>query len=518
MKEYILTNNEAHLVDQYAINNLGISGLTLMKRAGDYASLRAKEILKSVSNSKVEIFCGTGNNGGDGFVVATNLAEWGASVTIWIVGNSSKIKGDALHFYKRCQQMNLDIRCLENEDELKQLNIKGPDLIVDALLGTGFKGAVRGPMSEVIEVINNSNQPVLSIDIPSGIDGDTGQIGGKAVKASVTVTMGFFKRGLLFHPGKKYSGKVYLADLGYPEEAFKVLDDETFLIRRQDVEEILPLIQDDTYKHRQGKVLIFAGSPGMTGAATLTSKAAMRGGAGLVVTAIPESLNTILEVKLTEALTLPLPESLSHTFCESSLETAKERIDWSDVVVFGPGVSDCEKVKKFGTSLIDKYSKPFIIDADGLKIFRDNLELIKQTEDVTITPHYGEFSFITGIPIDKIKANAVDTAREFVEKYPCTLVLKGSPTIVVSRNGTVAVNSTGGPALATGGTGDVLTGLIAAFRSQGMNSFESSIVAVFIHGAAGDLGAKELGIRGFVAGNLLKYIPIVLKDFDKVDI
>jgi NAD(P)H-hydrate epimerase len=518
LKEYILTNREAHLVDQYAINNLGIPGLTLMKRAGDYASLRAKEMLKGIPNNKIEIFCGIGNNGGDGFVVANNLAEWGANVSIWVVGDPSKIKGDALHFYKRCQQMNLDIKCLENESELTQLNITESDLIVDALLGTGFKGIVRGLMSGIIELINNSNQPVLSIDIPSGIDGDTGQVGGKAVKTSVTVTMGFFKRGLLFHPGKKYSGKVYLADLGYPEEAFKVVSNETFLIRKKDVEKALPLIRDDTYKHRQGKVLIFAGSPGMTGAATLTSKAAMRGGAGLVVTAIPESLNTILEVKLTEALTLPLPESLSHTFCESSLIPARGRIDWSDVVVFGPGISDCEEVRKFGTTLIEKHNRSFIVDADGLKIFRDNLDLIKQTEDITITPHYGEFSLITGIPINKIKENTIDTAREFVEKYPCTLVLKGSPTIVISKNGIVAVNSTGGPALATGGTGDVLTGLIAAFRAQGMNSFESSMVAVFIHGAAGDLGSKEMGIRGLVAGDLLKYIPIVLRDFDKVDI
>ncbi len=255
----------------------------------------------------------------------------------------------------------------------------------------------------------------------------------------------------------------------------------------------------------------------MTGAATLASIGALRGGAGLVVAATPESLNTTMEIKLTEALTLPLPESPYHTFCKESLEPARERIEWSDVVVYGPGVSNDAKVKEFGLSLVEKCDKPIIIDADGLRIFHNNLETIKNIEDLVVTPHLGELSEMLNIKIKKIKENIIDIARDFVKEYPCTLIVKGAPTVIISKDGTAAVNSTGNPALATGGTGDVLTGLIAAFRAQRMTSFEASIAAVYIHGLAGDKGCQELGVRGLIAGDLLNYIPMIMKKYDRID-
>jgi len=517
MKEYILTNSEARLVDDYAINVLGIPGIELMKKAGGFVSLEAKKFLKDVPGSRVDIFCGTGNNGGDGFVAANDLYEWGANVFIWIVGDISRIKGDALYFFQKCKKNNITINSLRVEEDLLSLkHIPETTLIIDALLGTGFRGEVRGLMYDLIKLINKAKRPVLSVDIPSGINGDTGQIGGVAVKSKKTVTMGFLKRGLLFQPGKKYAGEVVLANLGYPEKSFSVLSSETALIRESDVENLLPSIPEDTYKHRQGKVLIFAGSPGMTGAATLASIGALRGGAGLVVAAIPESLNTIMEIKLTEALTLPLPESPSHTFCGLSLEPARERIEWSDVVVYGPGVSNDAKVKDFGLALIDVCDKPIIIDADGLRIFHNNLETIKNIKDLVVTPHLGELSEMLDIKITKIKENIIDITRDFVKEYPCTLVVKGAPTVIISKDGTAAVNSTGNPALATGGTGDVLSGLIAAFRAQGMTSFDASIAAVYVHGLAGDKGCQDLGIRGLIAGALLSYIPVVLKKYDRI--
>lgn len=518
MKEYILTNSEARLVDQYAIDVLEIPGVELMEKAGSYVSSEAKKFLKEIPGSRVDLFCGTGNNGGDGFVAANDLYKWGANVFIWIVGDISIIKGDALYFFQKCKKNNIIINSLKVEKDLLSLkNISETDLIIDALLGTGFRGEVRGMVFDLIELINKAKRPVLSVDIPSGINGDTGQIGGVAVKSIKTITMGFLKRGLLFQPGKKYAGEVVLADLGYPEKSFSVLSSETVLIRESDVKKLFPSIPEDTYKHRQGKVLIFAGSPGMTGAASLASIGALRGGVGLVVTAIPESLNTIMEIKLTEALTLPLPESSSHTFCKESLEPARERIEWSDVVVYGPGVSNDAKVKDFGLVLVDVCDKPIIIDADGLRIFHNNLDTLKNIKDLVITPHLGELSEMMDININKIKENIIDVARDFVKQYPCTLVVKGAPTVIVGIDGTAAVNSTGNPALATGGTGDVLTGLIAAFRAQRMTSFEASVTAVFIHGYAGDIGYQELGIRGVIAGDLLNYIPIVLKKYDRID-
>ncbi len=517
MKEYILTNLEAQQVDRFTIDKIGISGIDLMQRAGDFVSIKAKKLLKDVPGSQIDIFCGTGNNGGDGFVAARKLADWGATVCIWLAGEPEKIKGDARHHFEKCDSKRINIKpILTSQDVPPPKQIAQTDLIIDALLGTGFRGEVHGVINDLINLINTVKRPVISVDIPSGIAGDTAQVGGSAVKATKTVTMGFLKRGLLFQPGKRMAGDIILANLNYPVEAFKILEQETFLIDENIIKPLLPVIHDDTYKHQQGKVLIFAGSPGMTGAASLASMACLRSGAGLVISAIPESLNHIIEIKSTETLSLPLPVSEKHTFCLDSLAVAGERIDWSDVIVFGPGVSNCQAVQEFGTALLQSQSKPVIIDADGLRVFKDNLSLISSLNDAILTPHIGEFSMMTGKDTGKIRSNIIDIAREFVEKYSCTLVLKGAPTIVVSSDGRVGVNSTGNAALATGGTGDVLTGIIAAFRAQKMDSFNAAMAAVFFHGLAGNLGRKEYGIRGMVAGDLLKLIPGILKNYERV--
>jgi len=517
MKEYIFTNLEAQQVDRVTIDKICISGIDLMQRAGDFVSIKAKKLLRDVPGSQIDIFCGTGNNGGDGFVAARKLADWGATVYIWLAGEPEKIKGDARYHFEKCNSKRINIKpILTSQGIPSQKQIAQTDLIIDALLGTGFRGEAHGVIKDLINLINTAKRPVISIDIPSGIAGDTGQVGGSAVKATKTVTMGFLKRGLLFQPGKRMAGDIILVDLNYPVEAFKIFEQETFLIEKNIIKPLLPVIPDDTYKHQQGKVLIFAGSPGMTGAASLASMACLRSGAGLAINAIPESLNHIIEIKSTETLSLPLPESKNHTFCLDSLSVAGERIGWSDVIVFGPGVSNCQSVKEFGTALLQSQSKPVVIDADGLRVFKDNLSLINSLNDAILTPHLGEFSLMTGEDIVKIRSNIIDIAREFVKKYPCTLVLKGAPTIVVSSDGRVGVNSTGNAALATGGTGDVLTGMIAAFRAQKMDSFEAAMAAVFFHGLAGDLGREEYGVRGVVAGDLLNLIPGILKNYERV--
>ncbi len=518
MKEYILTNGEAKQVDRYTIDMLGISGTQLMHKAGGFVSLKSKLLLEHVPGSRVDIFCGTGNNGGDGLVAAGDLYDWGAHVSVWIAGDPQKITGDALHFYQKCQQMGLKISNLQSEEDLAKLeNLHETDLIIDALLGTGIKGTVRGIIAKLIREINQIECPVLAVDIPSGINGDTGRICGVAVKARQTVSMGFLKRGLLFNEGRKYAGEVILADLNYPEESFQILDTPTYLLHRQDLKNVFPAIPIDTYKHRMGKVLIYAGSPGMTGAATLTAKGALRSGAGLVVVAVPASLNPIFEVKLTEALTAPVAESAQNTLCKASLKDTTDRLEWSDVIAFGPGVSYTQPVMEFGYELIHQVQKPLIIDADGLRLFKGHLELIDQAHDLIITPHLGEFAFITGKPSAALKDDIIGFAKKFVQDHPCTLVLKGAPTVTVAPDGTVAVNSTGNPALATGGTGDVLTGLISAFRAQGLDSFTSAVSAVSIHGLAADQGIKDLGIRSFIAGDLLTYLPKVLEEFDRIE-
>jgi len=516
MREYILTNQEAAAVDHYVMKELGIAGRELMSRAGRFVALKAKKLLDEIPNSRIDIFCGTGNNGGDGLMAALKLNDWGANVSVWIVGDSERLKGDARYFYEICREKQINPVNLLKPADLQQIpDLSDSDLIVDALLGTGFRGAVTGLLADVVDRINTSQRPVLAVDIPSGIDGDTGQIHGTAVKATVTVTMGFLKRGLLFYPGKRHAGQVIVVDLGYPRSAFDILKRETFLIGKDDVKKTIPGIAEDTYKHRQGKVLIIAGSPGMTGAATLCALGAMRTGAGLVVNAIPASLNPILEVKLTEALTEPLAESAAHTFCADSLPMLAKRLAWSDVVVFGPGVSAEPEVIAFGRELLQVCDRPLVIDADGLRIFHGHLELIGQKSDLVLTPHHGEFAMLSNVPIAEVQADPIGCGLRFVANNPCTLVLKGAPTVIISAQGQTAVNSTGNPGLATGGTGDVLTGMIAALRAQGMPAFEAAIAGVSMHGLAADWGRKKLGVRSLLASDLLEYIPLILKRIEK---
>ncbi|HQC61979.1 MAG TPA: NAD(P)H-hydrate epimerase, partial [Candidatus Marinimicrobia bacterium] len=299
MPEFILSNAEASAIDRYAIEELQIPGTELMFKAGNFVALKAKKLIQDIPNSRIDLFCGTGNNGGDGFVAALLLSEWGANCIIWLIGDPQNIKGDARHFYQKWVENKQTIRYIKTAEDFEEYSdLPESDLIIDAMLGTGFRGEVQGIIADVIRRINNINLPVIAVDIPSGVNGDTGEVRGDAVKADYTVTMGFLKRGLLFYPGKRFAGEIVVVDLGYPRKAFDILNEKTFLIGKQDVKKVIPPIAEDTYKHRQGKVLIIAGSPGMTGAATLCALGAMRSGAGLVVNAIPKSLNPIMEVKL----------------------------------------------------------------------------------------------------------------------------------------------------------------------------------------------------------------------------
>ncbi len=523
MKEYVLSNSEAKKVDDYTMNELGIPGRQLMETAGNFVTLKSKLFLDHVPGSRIDVFCGTGNNGGDGFVAAGELQDMGAFVNVWIIGNEEKISGEPAYFLKRCKEEYVEINTIESKADLKKLDkLHETDLIIDAMLGTGFRGKVRGVMKDIIEKINTIEHPikhpVLAVDIPSGINGDTGEIGGVAVKAMKTVTMGFLKRGLLYNDGPKYAGQIVLADLKYPDESFSILDSDTYYFHKYDLLNIFPDIPHDTYKHRQGKVLVIAGSRGMTGAAYFTSQAAQRCGAGLVVNAIPDSLNDIMEIKLSEAMTLPVAESASGTFCEESYKDIKEKIEWANVIVFGPGVSDHPDTIKLGKKIIQQTDKPIILDADGLSVLHDDLDVIKNKERIILTPHIGEFSKITGIASEKLRKERIEIAKNFARENDVYLLLKGAHSLSINKDKTVAVNATGNPGLATGGSGDILTGMIASFVSQGINEFDALRAAVALHGYAADKASKEFGIRGLTASDLLKYIPNVLKEFDKIDI
>jgi len=523
MKEYVLSNAEAKLVDDYTINELGISGKQLMKTAGHFVTLKAKVFLKHVPGSRIDVFCGTGNNGGDGFVTAAELQDMGAFVNVWIVGDKTKIQGNALAFLHQCEKEYVKIEIIQRQEDFVKLEkLHETDLIIDAMLGTGFIGDVKGIMKDVILKINDVEHPVkhpvLSVDLPSGINGDTGKVCGVAVKAMKTITMGFLKRGLLYNDGPCHAGQIIVADLKYPKDSFSILESPTTYYHKYDLINVFPKIPYNAYKNLMGKVLVIAGSKGMTGAAYLTSMAAQKSGAGLVVNAIPESLNPIMEMKLTEVMTLPVTESENQTFCLESLKDLKEKIEWASVIVFGPGVSADENVMALGKELLKRTDKPIIIDADGLKIFQDNLKLLMSHPNLIITPHMGEFGRLTGKEPDEIRIDRIAFAKEFVQEYKCQLLLKGAHSISINNDMTTAVNATGNPGLATGGSGDVLSGIIAGFIAQGIDKFDAVTAAMAVHGYAADLATREFGIRGLVATDLLKYLPLVLREFDTVGV
>jgi len=517
MKEYILSNQEAQEIDDYTMGELGVSGADLMRKAGNYVALKAKKTLTQIPGSRIDIFCGTGNNGGDGFVAGEKLIEWGAHVHLWVVGKDEDIEGEALHYYQQTtDNQPIEVSFLLNQKSLQEIdNLHGSDLIIDALLGTGLKGEVRGIYTDIIKKINDNERPVISVDIPSGINGNTGKKGGIAVEADETVTMEFLKRGLLYNDGPTYCGEVVIADLQYPDESYEILDNKVWLFHQEHIPEKLPAIPFDTYKHRRGKILSFVGSEGMSGAGILVSKAALRTGSGLVVNAVPESINYVFENQVTEALSFPLPESQNKTLCKESFEASQEKIDWSNVIVFGPGVGEFEEVLEFGKELIKETNQQFVIDADGLKVFKDDLALLHKLDNPVLTPHPGELAYITGESVSEVKDDIIEFGNDFVEEYNCTLVIKGPHTLTISPHD-AAVNATGNPGLATGGTGDVLTGIIASLIGQNLSPFDAAATAVSIHGTAADKAVKDLGFRGLIAQDLLKYIPKVLQQYDEI--
>ena len=507
----ILSSTEARLVDENAMTHLGISGESLMGRAGLAVAEKAKKMLSDRSGKAFAILCGKGNNGGDGYAAAVGLNEMGAAISLFSMGGEDGITGDARIFHDRCVDLGLRI---QHDVDIQKLDLSGYDLVIDGLLGTGVKGKIKSEVARWIQEINKSESRILAIDIPSGISSDSGQILGTAVKADATVTMGFLKQGLIMNPGADYAGDLVLAEIGYPDRAFDILDLEKDQIEESAAEENLKKPLSDTYKHRQGKVLVLAGSKGYTGAACLAAESALRAGAGLVIAGVPESLNSIFESKLTEVITAPLPDDGTGRFIPQSMETLQPHFEWCDVIAIGPGLGRTAEVRQFTRMLFETVSRPLIIDADGLLAFQDDLSLFKHIKNTfIITPHYGEAAALFNVEKQEIVEDPFLFAHEHAKKIGGVLVLKGAPTLVADGE-TVAANTTGHQGLATGGSGDVLTGIIAGLRAQGLPPSSAAQVGVFIHGKAADLLLESHGYRGMIAGDLMNVLPKVISNYE----
>jgi ADP-dependent NAD(P)H-hydrate dehydratase / NAD(P)H-hydrate epimerase len=505
MKPVVSANQMAEL-DAYAIKSLNVPGIILMENAGIGIVKACLKILRNPEKSFVQIFCGPGNNGGDGYVVARHLSNLGADVTVFILATRDKIKGDALTNLVSIENMALPVHYVE-----KSFNIQPCNLIVDAMLGTGVKGGLRGLFAKIVTEINKSGCPVLAVDIPTGVNADTGKVDGPAIKATATATMGCLKSGLLYSPGREYAGQTRVIDISMPSIVLQKIKPKTWVLEKADIKERLPQRAQDAFKNQCGTVAIIAGSKGFTGAAALASNSCLKAGAGLGYLAVPESLNAVMEAKLTEVITWPFDDANQGYLFSHCYDDLFELIKGLDVVAIGPGLGQHAETGKLVKQLLSSLSKPCVLDADGLNLMKNNIELFSNYKgELIVTPHPGELARIMNISTKEILTDKITSARHAASILSSIVVLKGGPTTIAIPDGDVYINSTGNSGMATAGSGDVLTGVISALMAQGLKSKDAAISGVYVHGLAGDIACQQKGHLGMVASDILENIPRAL--------
>jgi hydroxyethylthiazole kinase-like uncharacterized protein yjeF len=509
----ITTAKEMRNIDFQTINEIGIPGVVLMENAGLGVVKAIERDFPLQTFSKIAIFAGKGNNGGDGLVIARYLVHKGYKVTTYLLAEPDKFIGDALINLRIAQNIGLNIEYILSDEQLNEKKgiISQNNLIIDAIFGTGLSGPVRGFASNVIDYLNSTGMPIVAVDLPSGLDSDTGKVEGSCIKAIMTVTMALPKRGLLLYPGAKFVGKLEIADIGIPQSVIDSQNISTILIQSPCALK-LPERPRDGHKGLFGRVLIIAGSVGLTGASAMASLSALRVGAGLVTLGTPESLNPIMEVKLTEAMTLPLPETSHQTLSIRAYDKIMQMVNGTDVVAIGPGLSRNPETIELVQKLCSDINIPKVIDADGLNALAEDKSCLRELGKQTVlTPHPGEMARLIGKTISDVQSDRINIAIDFAKEYGVILVLKGVPTVIAEPNGEAYLNTTGNPGMASGGTGDVLTGTIAGFLAQGLDANNSAILGVYIHGLAGDLASIDKGGVGIIAGDLIDFLPKAIK-------
>ncbi len=505
-------------LDRQAIEGLGIPSLVLMENAGRAVVEELCARFPNLEEKKIVILMGKGNNGGDGLVVARALLDLGASVEVHALCSPTEFSPETRQQADILHKLGFALKHSIKPKEMPALAhaLSSADIIIDGIFGTGFRGAARDLAADTIELINLSPAFVCAIDIPSGVEADTGQVLGPAVCADVTVTFELPKLGLLLYPGRQYVGELVVRPIGYPR---MLIDQYTSTMTWVDADWVrgrLPQRHPYSHKGDYGKVLVVAGSRGYTGAAALCAEAALRAGAGLVYLAVPESLLGAMEAKLTEVIKLGLPE-VDGALALGALPQIFEMLADTDVLVVGPGLGRHTQTVKTVRQLIAKADKPLVVDADGLNALgRDAEEILtERTAPTVLTPHPGELSRLIAKSVDEIESDRVGIARETAKQHNSVLVLKGVPTVTATPNGEIFINSTGNSGLASGGSGDVLTGCLGGLLAQGLDSVTASVCAVYLHGRAADLIRPDLGERGMIAGDVLRALPRALREFEE---
>lgn len=500
-----LTASEMRAVDAAAAEH-GKPGLALMEAAGE--ALARVALREASANARFFVLCGPGNNGGDGFVVARLLREAKREVFAELLGDATKLKGDAAANFARAGVQFARITETPTAD----------DVIIDALLGTGISRPVEGDFAEAIERIAQwraAGARVIAADVPSGLDSDTGEVKTSCVSADVTLSFGFLKVGQIVEPGVSRSGQTELVDIGIPTGAEAVLrEPSVFLLEEADARSRLPKRRADSHKGTYGHVLVIAGSPGKSGAAALTAMGALRGGAGLVTVATrPSALGAVLH-HAPEMMGVALPEggALGLRDLNALLDAAEGK----DAIVIGPGIARDEETWSLLGDFFEELTCPCVVDADALNAIAGHADVLGRAgAPLVLTPHPGEMARLIELTTAELQRNRVAHARAFVRERHVVLVLKGARTLVARDDGTIFVNPTGNAGMATGGSGDVLAGLTGALLAQGLSAPDAAIVGAWVHGQAGDLMREKRGEMGLIASDLIDGLSEVWRLWDR---
>ena len=504
----ILNAAQMREADRRTIEEIGIPSLVLMENAGRQVVAAIEAVHSDLVERKVAVLCGRGNNGGDGFVVARTLMQRGIDVSVFLIGSVGEVRGDARTNLEVLGRLGVTVVEIADSQawELHFSEIGDCTLIVDAIFGTGLNAPLAGLMETVVADVNGSGIPIVAIDLPSGLSADTHEPIGDSIEAGMTVTLAAPKISLVLPPAELRAGDIVIADIGIPGGIIEALDGpQVHLLTRSAMRELIGPRMPDSHKADYGRVLIVAGSRGKTGAAHLSAVGALRSGAGLVTVATPACCQPIIAAMGPEYMTEAIDEvrdGLDAATVDRFLEMAR------DVIAIGPGLGQAAGTREFIRSMVDRATMPVVVDADGLNAFADDPDRLSGREgrDVIITPHPGEMARLVGMSTDEVQASRLEIARNFATAHRVYVVLKGHRTLVATPDGKVFVNPTGNAGMATGGTGDVLTGMIAAWLAQLLDAEAACQLAVYLHGMAGDLAEADEGEVAMTAGDLAAHL------------
>lgn len=504
---YVCTAAQMRSVDAACIESAKIPGIVLMENAA-LGCVGEIEKRFDITKTSFAIFCGGGNNGGDGLAIARHLTSRGGEVFVYLVGGRD-YSGDARINYDIACEMGIAMIDIDNPGLIAGF-VRNADCVIDAMIGTGSFGALRRPISDAVRAINENARFVLSVDMPTGAGSDGGEVSSDAVRADVTVTFAAYKRGMFLYPAADFCGEIVLCNISTPDYITDVKAGRCFAVSREDALAVFPKRRDNSHKGTYGRVMIIGGSVGMAGAVAMAARAALRCGAGLVTAAVPASVNNIIQTKLDEVTTIPLPEERGR-ISAAAAERLARRANSCDAVLLGVGMGRSEGVTDFVSKILPLLTVPTVLDADALYALGQNPEILGKAEcELVLTPHSREMGYLTGKSAEEIEKSRFFECNDFAVKNGLTLILKGHHTIITAPDGDTSVNMTGNSGMATGGSGDVLAGMVLALLGRGLGAYDAAVCGVCLHGAAGDAAADKFGRDAMCAGDICACISHIL--------